>query len=91
MALSLLTLTLLVFTALRAVLASSCIAFDITNNLLVFGLGDKDFSLGTQDTWTTGTLDFNFCRLRKPWRLLVDAALSAVDITKAGRPYVWGS
>jgi hypothetical protein len=66
MALSLLTLTLLVFTALRAVLASSCIAFDITNNLLVFGLGDKDFSLGTQDTWTT--------------------ALSAVDITKAGRP-----
>jgi len=35
--------------------ASPCVVFDANFNLYAFGLGGKDFSLGTQDTWTSGS------------------------------------
>jgi hypothetical protein len=35
----------------NTVVASPCIAFDASFNLLAFGLGGKDWSAGTQDTW----------------------------------------
>ncbi|KAG5724835.1 hypothetical protein E4T56_gene12610 [Termitomyces sp. T112] len=34
---------------------SSCIAFDISWNLLAFGFNGKDYNAGTQDTWASGT------------------------------------
>jgi len=34
---------------------SSCVAFDISWNLLAFGFNGKDYNAGTMDTWTTGT------------------------------------
>jgi len=34
------------------VTSNPCVAFDGTNNLLVFGLGGKDWNAGTQDKWT---------------------------------------
>lgn len=37
----------------NSVNASPCVAFDSDFNLYAFGLGGKDFSLGTQDTWTS--------------------------------------
>jgi hypothetical protein len=33
--------------------ASPCVVFDSNFNLYAFGLGGKDFALGTQDTWTS--------------------------------------
>jgi len=35
--------------------ASPCVVFDANFNLYAFGLDGKDFSLGTQDTWTSGS------------------------------------
>jgi len=40
-------------TLVENVLSSPCVAFDIYDNLLAFGLGDKDWSAGTQDNWAT--------------------------------------
>lgn len=37
---------------LPAVRASPCVAMDADFNLLVFGLGGKDFNAGTQDKWS---------------------------------------
>ena len=34
--------------------ASSCVAFDISWNLLAFGFNGKDYNAGTADTWATG-------------------------------------
>ncbi|TRM70095.1 hypothetical protein BD626DRAFT_392125 [Schizophyllum amplum] len=34
---------------------SSCVAFDINWNLLVFGLGGADYNAGTKDTWSSGS------------------------------------
>ncbi|KAG6830773.1 hypothetical protein H0H87_007172 [Tephrocybe sp. NHM501043] len=34
---------------------SSCIAFDISWNLLAFGFNGKDYNAGTQDSWASGT------------------------------------
>ncbi|TFK32808.1 hypothetical protein BDQ12DRAFT_692020 [Crucibulum laeve] len=33
--------------------SNSCIAFDISWNLLAFGFSGKDYNAGTQDTWTS--------------------------------------
>jgi hypothetical protein len=40
----------------NTVVASPCIAFDASFNLLAFGLGGKDWSAGTQDTWKNSLL-----------------------------------
>jgi len=40
-------------TLLENVLASPCVTFDIYDNLLAFGLGEKDWSAGTQDNWAS--------------------------------------
>lgn len=37
--------------------ASSCVAFDISWNLLAFGFNGKDYDAGTVDTWATGALE----------------------------------
>ncbi|KAG6917774.1 hypothetical protein DXG01_001179 [Tephrocybe rancida] len=51
---SLLTLvTLSLATAASA--GSSCVAFDISWNLLAFGFNGKDYNAGTQETWASGT------------------------------------
>jgi hypothetical protein len=34
---------------------SSCVAFDISWNLLAFGFNGKDYNAGTQDSWGSGT------------------------------------
>ena len=34
--------------------ASPCVAMDSQFNLLVFGIGGKDFNAGQQDSWTGG-------------------------------------
>ncbi|KAF9459134.1 hypothetical protein BDZ94DRAFT_1384292 [Collybia nuda] len=34
---------------------SSCVAFDVSWNLLAFGFNGKDYSAGTQDSWASGT------------------------------------
>ncbi|KAI0264710.1 hypothetical protein BC834DRAFT_251962 [Gloeopeniophorella convolvens] len=49
----LLTLVAL-FASPAAVRASPCVTFDITWNLLAFGLNGKDWNAGTQDTWASG-------------------------------------
>jgi len=46
---------LFVLTLSKSVLSSPCVAFDINNNLLTFGLGGKDLNAGTQDTWSSST------------------------------------
>jgi len=51
--LSLVLLPLLSFLQV-AVANSGCVAFDISWNLLAFGFNGKDYSAGTQDTWTSG-------------------------------------
>ena len=33
---------------------SSCVAFDISWNLLAFGFNGKDYNAGTMDTWSSG-------------------------------------
>jgi hypothetical protein len=40
----------------RRALASPCISFDSDFNLLVFGLGAKDYNAGSQDLWAGGRL-----------------------------------
>ncbi|KAF8552492.1 hypothetical protein OG21DRAFT_1416053 [Imleria badia] len=44
--------SLLLLSASAAVTASPCVAFDVNWNLLAFGLDGKDWSAGTQDTWS---------------------------------------
>jgi hypothetical protein len=34
--------------------ASPCVAFDVSWNLLAFGLDGKDWNAATQDTWASG-------------------------------------
>jgi len=46
---------LLVSFAFRFASASTCVAMDSNFNLLVFGLGGKDFNAGLQSSWTTGS------------------------------------
>lgn len=54
-------------TAVAATVANStagpagCVAFDINWNLLAFGFNGKDYSAGTQDTWTSGGKDLVVC------------------------------
>ncbi|KAG6888942.1 hypothetical protein C0995_004797 [Termitomyces sp. Mi166 len=49
-------LTLVTLSLAGAVSAgSSCVAFDISWNLLAFGFNGKDYNAGTQDTWASGT------------------------------------
>jgi hypothetical protein len=48
-------LPLFLFTLLETVVSYPCVAFDINNNLLVFGLGEKDWNAGTQDNWSSST------------------------------------
>jgi len=48
---SLLLLTL----SQTSVLASRCITFDVSFNLLAFGFNGKDWNVGTQDVWATAT------------------------------------
>lgn len=36
-------------------LASPCLSFDADFNLLALGFGDKDWNVGTQDVWSSGT------------------------------------
>ena len=40
-------------TAIAHVAAKGCVVFDQNNNLLVLG-PQKDYTLGTQDTWGSG-------------------------------------
>jgi hypothetical protein len=44
--------SLLLLALSHTVVSSPCIAFDINNNLLTFGLGGKDWDAGTQDNWS---------------------------------------
>ncbi|KAG8216554.1 hypothetical protein J3R82DRAFT_6735 [Butyriboletus roseoflavus] len=44
--------SLLLLSALATVKATPCVAFDINWNLLAFGLDGKDWTAGTQDTWS---------------------------------------
>ncbi|KAG6332950.1 hypothetical protein ID866_6145 [Astraeus odoratus] len=44
--------SLLLLSASTTVSARPCVAFDTNWNLLAFGLDGKDWSAGTQDTWT---------------------------------------
>lgn len=44
--------SLLLLSASATVKASPCVAFDTNWNLLAFGLDGKDWSAGTQDTWS---------------------------------------
>lgn len=37
-----------------ALAGSACVAFDISWNLLAFGLGGKDYNAGTKDSWASG-------------------------------------
>lgn len=37
-----------------ALAGSSCVAFDVSWNLLAFGLGGKDYNAGTKDSWASG-------------------------------------
>jgi len=50
----LLTLVTL-FVSPLLVRASPCVAFDVSWNLLAFGLDGKDWNAATQDTWASGT------------------------------------
>ena len=34
--------------------SSSCVAFDVSWNLLAFGFNGKDYNAGTQDKWASG-------------------------------------
>jgi hypothetical protein len=46
---------LLILSASTVVLAgTSCVAFDVTWNLLAFGFAGKDYNAGTQDNWASG-------------------------------------
>ncbi|KZT10491.1 uncharacterized protein LAESUDRAFT_721860 [Laetiporus sulphureus 93-53] len=47
--------SLLILAAAKVVVSSPCVAFDSNFNLLVFGLDGKDWSAGTQSSWTNGT------------------------------------
>jgi len=49
------TIVALYFFSTTAVRASPCVAFDVQWNLLAFGLDDKDWNAGTQNTWASGT------------------------------------
>ncbi|KAF8491886.1 hypothetical protein F5888DRAFT_1807154 [Russula emetica] len=49
------TIVALYFFSSTAVRGSPCVAFDVTWNLLAFGLDGKDWNAGTQDTWANGT------------------------------------
>jgi len=49
------TLVSLLALALTMTAASPCVTFDSNFNLLVLGLGGKDWNAGTQDAWTSGT------------------------------------
>lgn len=44
--------SLLLLSASAAVKAKPCITFDVSWNLLAFGLDGKDWSAGTQGTWS---------------------------------------
>lgn len=46
------TVASLLLLSASVVKATPCIAFDINWNLLAFGLDGKDWSAGTQDTWS---------------------------------------
>jgi hypothetical protein len=51
----LILVSLFILSASTVVLAtSSCVAFDVTWNLLAFGFGGKDYNAGTQDNWGSG-------------------------------------
>jgi hypothetical protein len=54
LSLSLPTLATLFLFSSAAVRASSCIAFDVSWNLLAFGLDGKDWNAGAQATWASG-------------------------------------
>ncbi|KAH9941313.1 uncharacterized protein BXZ73DRAFT_42126 [Epithele typhae] len=47
--------SLLLLAVPKATLASPCITFDASFNLLAFGFDGKDYNAGTQDTWASGT------------------------------------
>jgi hypothetical protein len=52
----LILVSLFILSASTVVLAtSSCVAFDVTWNLLAFGFGGKDYNAGTQDNWGSGS------------------------------------
>jgi hypothetical protein len=48
------TIVALYFFTSTAVRASPCVAFDVKWNLLAFGLDDKDWNAGQQNTWANG-------------------------------------
>ncbi|KAK0203971.1 hypothetical protein DFS33DRAFT_1374294 [Desarmillaria ectypa] len=52
--LTLVSLFLLSFSS-AALAGSACVAFDISWNLLAFGLGGKDYNAGTKDLWASGS------------------------------------
>lgn len=81
---SLLTFFLLSFSPV-AWAGSSCVAFDVTWNLLAFGFNGKDYNAGTQDTWTSGK--FLVDRLQHPVKPFDLAGGTPTDITTSGRPW----
>ena len=96
---SLLTITTLValYTsgAAAATLAAAtagpagCVTFDVFWNLLAFGFNGKDYSAGSQDTWSSSS-----GRKNVPGHLVVyvltinQFVASATDITTSNRPWV---
>lgn len=52
---------------------SACVTFDIFWNLLAFGFNGKDYSLGGQNTWSSGL--FNFHSYQSATSILTDLQL----------------
>jgi hypothetical protein len=48
------TIVALYFFSYTTVRGSPCVAFDVTWNLLAFGLDGKDWNAGTQNAWAKG-------------------------------------
>jgi len=61
---SVFSLALVAGTFVTSALASSCVAFDVTWNLYAFNIGGSDYSLGTQDKWTSTWHRCNFYTVR---------------------------
>jgi hypothetical protein len=60
LSLSLPTLATLFLFYSPTVRASSCVAFDVSWNLLAFGLDGQDWNAGAEETWASGTSRMTF-------------------------------
>ncbi|KAI0694222.1 hypothetical protein BC835DRAFT_1274846 [Cytidiella melzeri] len=67
------------FSLVYSAIASPVVCFDASFNLYAFGLGGKDWSAGTQDSWGSG-------KYSNAYTGLFDFKGSAQDATATGRP-----